>query len=254
MPTFLLITLAAPMASFGLEAGHKRRSSRERPTRSALLGLLSAALGIHRDDDENQRKLAETVATAVRVDNPGWPLQDFHTAQYVPTARLKKPNSRRAALARLKPADNPELTCRDYRMDVHYTAAYARHMETCPWSLEDMAKALRCPRFTLYLGRKSCPLSLPLYPRIIKATDILAALERNAAPDGEKKQAMLRNTVSQASTSPYIAVDHRAEIHTATHPPRLDRVNDQPLDRRRWHFAPRHEALYPLSANREDKS
>ena len=49
---WLIITLAAPFASFGEEAGNVRRGTADRPTRSALLGLAGAALGIDRVDAE----------------------------------------------------------------------------------------------------------------------------------------------------------------------------------------------------------
>ena len=176
MPSFLLITLAAPLASFGELAGHERRGGRERPGKSALTGLLGAALGIRRDDSQGQNALATTIDTAVRVENPGHAFQDFHTAQYVPTARIKKPQTRAKALLALGPKDNPEITRRDYRADVLYTAAY-QPLADCPWTLDKMADALRTPFFTLCLGRKSCPLSLPLAPRIIEAQNMLAALE-----------------------------------------------------------------------------
>ena len=50
MTEWLIIHLAAPFASFGEEAGNVRRGTADRPTRSALLGLAGAALGIDRAD------------------------------------------------------------------------------------------------------------------------------------------------------------------------------------------------------------
>ena len=201
MPSFLLVTLAAPLASFGELAGHERRGSLERPGHAALTGLLGAALGIRRHDHENQQALATTIETGVRVDNPGLPLQDFHPAQYVPTARIRHPQTRAKALAALGPRDNAELTRRDYRQDVLFHAAYAP-LPDCPWTQEQMKDALKRPRFTLYLGRKSCPFSLPLAPRIIEAENMLAALEQASASLTSGQQTLLATRAAKPILRP----------------------------------------------------
>ncbi len=254
MPHFLLVTLAAPMASFGSEAGHERRGSRERPGKSALIGLLGAALGIRRHDRQHQQALADTIETAVRVEHPGQVMQDFHTAQYVPTARIRRPQTRRDALAALKPTDNAELTRRDYRTNVLFTAAYAR-MSDCPWTLEEMAAALRKPAFTLYLGRKSCPLSLPLDPRIVEADDLLQALADHAgSPHPERQELFMRwlgHIAGYQPPRPYAAVPAAADLRVNDY--RLERRNDQPLDRIHWHFAERYEAVCVLPRPDEEE-
>jgi len=246
MPRFLLITLAAPLASFGELAGHERRGGKERPGKAALIGLLGAALGIKRDDTKGQDALAEAIEVGVRVDNPGTALQDFHTAQYVPTARIKRPQTRRHALAALKPSDNAELTRRDYRQDVLYTTAY-EILNDCPWTLEELVTAFQKPRFTLYLGRKSCPFCLPLDPRIIEAEDILQALEQ--APHTQKKErsSFIRSAICKPSAiTPYGVISATARIKTNT-TPLIEHSNDQPINRLKWHFTERREARFSLT-------
>ena len=252
MPSFLLITLAAPLASFGELAGHERRGGRERPGKSALTGLLGAALGVRRDDPEKQTALATTIETGVRVDNPGHALQDFHTAQYVPTARIKRPQTRAKALAALAPKDNAELTRRDYRQDVLYTAAF-QTLENCHWTLHQMQAALQKPCFTLSLGRKSCPFSLPLAPRIIEAENMLNALEQASASLTADQQNLLTKSTSASRTTPYAAIGANRP-DTPDHARRIERGNDQPLDRRRWHFTQRREAIFPLTTRWEEQS
>lgn len=51
MQSYLVFTLAANMAAMAELAGHERRGSLAWPGRSALLGLLAAALGRRRDAD-----------------------------------------------------------------------------------------------------------------------------------------------------------------------------------------------------------
>ena len=247
---FLIITLAAPFASFGELAGHERRGGRERPAKSAITGLLGAALGIRRDDGDGQHALRRGYDVAVRVDNPGTALQDFHTAMYVPTARAKRPQTRAQALRALRPRDNPEITRRDYRVDVAYRAAIDA-LAGARWSLIELAANLEQPRFALYLGRKSCPLSLPLDPQIIAAGSILQALQQDDdRPYADRRKVFSEGGVSRAKFTPYAAIDAVTYGRLEQKPntiPRFERVNDDPIDRVRWHFGERQEAIVPLS-------
>ena len=56
----LVVVLAAPLASFGENAGNVRRGTADRPTRSALIGLAGAALGVERADSTGQQKLVDS--------------------------------------------------------------------------------------------------------------------------------------------------------------------------------------------------
>jgi len=67
----LVAFIAAPLASFGEESGNARRGSADRPTRSALIGLAGAAIGVEREDAEGQRALAASFLTATRTLSPG---------------------------------------------------------------------------------------------------------------------------------------------------------------------------------------
>ena len=100
MTDFVIFTLAAPMGAFADLAGHERRHSGTWPARSAVLGLVGAALGVRRDDVAGQKKLSRW-RIAVSVLSRGVAFRDFHTVQTVPTARIKRPATRRDALAAL---------------------------------------------------------------------------------------------------------------------------------------------------------
>lgn len=216
MPEFLVFTLAAPMGSFGDVAGHERRGSQLMPGRSAILGLIGAALGVRRADAAGQAAL-DVWQIAVATLASGTPLRDFHTAQAVPTARIKRPNSRREALAALRPEDNPILTTRDYLTDCAFAVAL--------WGgdAEAVEQALKTPVFTPYLGRKSCPLSMPMAPRRITAETPAQALAFAAAP-------------------PWLPGAKPLHIASDPYPGQPGRIEtrwDQPRDRAAWHFAPR---------------
>lgn len=215
MADFLVFTLCANLAANGDLAGHERRGTLTWPGRSAILGLLGAARGIRRDDVAGQAGL-DPLRVAVAVHDSGQPLRDYHTVQTVPSATVKRPDSRADALRRARGKENTTLTQRDYRTGVLYAVAV--------WGM-DMAPfrdALLRPVFTLYLGRKSCPLSAPPAPRLVQAKDAARALASAQMPD-----------FRPAPSAQAIYSD--APMAGA----RTERRNDVALDRRSWHFTSR---------------
>lgn len=241
MREHLVFTLAASLASHGDLAGHQRRGGAAWPGRSAILGLVGAALGLERADADAQRALNDGYGVAVLVRKPGDILRDYHTTQTVPSAKVKRPSTRADALARGRSASglNTVISIREYRADVAYEVClYAR--DTARWSLDEIREALLRPRFVLYLGRKSCPLATPMSPRPVTASDARAAL--------------LAKT-NRPSPSEAILGCHRAETlivepdGLAGVPPeaRRERRWDVPLDRQGWHFAAREAFVIPLA-------
>ena len=218
---YLLWTVAGPMGSFGEYAGHEFRGSGHVPRRSAILGLVGAALGVHREDDEGQRGLREySVAVQSLCESAG--LRDYHTVQTVsePTpvnvSRAQVLQSPGAAL-------NTTVTVREYRTDVVFRTAL-----WCTggvlWPLATICEALRKPRYVLYIGRKSCPLASPMNPVITSAPDPLRALATVPAPAW-----LPRSSPGPVISDPF---DGGNPKHIEEHP-------SEPMDRRRWHFANR---------------
>ncbi len=227
MQPYLVFTLAASLGAMGDLAGHERRGSLSWPGRSAILGLLGAALGIRRDGDF---AALDALSLAVAVFEDGAPLRDYHTVETVPSAAVKSANSRPEALrqaGRLK--TNTTITLRDYRAGALYGVTV--------WGgdLEALEQALKTPVFTLYLGRKSCPLSCPPAPKIVQADGPEAALAALDLPlwqiqDRQRRPMAARLLVADAGPE---------DAHIETR-------HDQPRDRGLWHFAPRQVAFRPV--------
>jgi CRISPR system Cascade subunit CasD len=216
MAEYLVFTLAASLGAMGDVAGHERRGSWTWPGRSAILGLLGAALGIRREDAEGQARLND-LSMAVAVFNEGVPLRDYHTVQTIPTSAAKKPDSRPDAFAKAGLNINTTITLRDYRAGSVYAVAV--------WGegLERLAAALSAPVFTLYLGRKSCPLSMPPAPRLVACDTLQEAFAQAALPDYCAASLRLQMIASDID----LGGGHS------------DTRNDQPLDRAQWHFTSR---------------
>lgn len=220
MTDHLVFTLVAPIGSFGDLAGHERRGSDAWPSRSAILGLVGAALGIRRDDHRGQERLSNW-SLAVSTLSSGRQFRDFHTVQAVPTARIKRPSTRREALRFLESGDNPVITRRDYRTDCAFGVAL--------WGsgdLQELRRALTRPYFVPYLGRKSCPLAAPMAPRVVEAQSPVEALRHIRLPPFLESRLDPGLPLSIASDEALPGA--REQVRW-----------DEPLDRAAWHFGPR---------------
>ncbi|MFI8963079.1 type I-E CRISPR-associated protein Cas5/CasD [Streptomyces sp. NPDC053493] len=151
----LLLRLAGPLQSWGTHSHFNERDTAPFPTRSAIIGLLAAALGRQRHepiDDLTQLSLT------VRTDRPGVLLRDLHTVggglpakATVTTAEGKKRSGHHTTL----------LTHRTYLADAAFTVALTHPDGNHP-ILHTCAQALTRPQWPLYLGRRSCPPEGPL--------------------------------------------------------------------------------------------
>lgn len=126
----LLLRLAGPLQSWGIDSRYALRATHGEPTKSGVLGMLAAAEGRRRSDP-----LEDLVSLrfGVRVDQPGTLVRDFQTAHTVKTAL--------------------PLSQRYYLQDAVFVAGVEGDQSV----LEGIAESLRKPTFPLYLGRRSCP-------------------------------------------------------------------------------------------------
>lgn len=146
------------------------------PSKSALIGLLGAALGFERP---RLGELARAVRLAVRVlARPERdPAPDYHTITRADPPPGRERWSRfeelRSHLAGAE-ARGSLISRREYWACGLWTvAAHSEHPEAGP---EALAAALRAPRWTLYAGRKACALGLPPDPQVIEAPGPVEAL------------------------------------------------------------------------------
>jgi len=175
MPDGLAFTLYAPLAAMGDLAVGERRGGFDRPARSAILGLVAAALGLNRTDEDGHAALDQGYRLAQRVRLTGALVIDYHTVQAPPADRKARWTTRREALDRPSHELNTLLSSRDYRADIWVDVALIRFDGSGP-PPEVLAAALRHPAYTLFFGRKSCPLGLPLVPVWTTAVDRIGAL------------------------------------------------------------------------------
>jgi CRISPR system Cascade subunit CasD len=225
----LVFQLYGPMASWGEIAAGGSRTSDAHPSKSAVMGLLGAALGVRRDEDDRHVQLSETFCIAIRVGNRGELLRDYHTTE-VPGPIKKQYYTRKQELH----SDNLNtiLSDRDYRVDAHYMIAMWQSSERAAFSLEELQEALQHPRFNLYLGRKSCPLALPLCPQIVEAESLSQAFSQAHFPPLSMKD------LPKSGLAEFMWEEHpEPGLEASMVYTRRDKV----LSRKRWQFEDRRE-------------
>ena len=249
MPRYLTFALVAPLASFGAIAVGERRSGWDRPARSAVLGLVGACLGLDRADDDAQAALADQYGLALLCHAPGRLLADYHTTQVPSAKRGRRFATRTAELA--VPDLNTVLSRRDYRTGAWHLGAIWLRREGARWSLDALAAAMKQPVFVPYLGRKSCPLGLPLAPRVAEADDAPAALlaRHDDGPEArlaDQRGWRFRNAIAGAGGDIVVTLD-AADAADDKRQLRIEMRRDQPRSRRRWQFDLRAEAVLGIT-------
>ncbi|MBN1886143.1 MAG: type I-E CRISPR-associated protein Cas5/CasD [Candidatus Krumholzibacteriota bacterium] len=140
-PHTLLLRLEGPMQSWGYRSRFDYRDTALEPTRSGVLGLICAAMGISRGEDISR---FDAIRMGVRIDMEGRQERDYHTAQDV----IKANGSGVATV----------VSKRDYLANASFTVGLESDNIVL---LEEIAKALCDPAWILYLGRKAFPLAVP---------------------------------------------------------------------------------------------
>lgn len=148
----LLLRLAGPMQSWGLQSRFSVRDTAREPTKSGVLGLVCAALGRARTDSIDDLR---ALRMGVRVDCEGQPRRDFHTAQAVLIAST---TARQIERGKPKLKDT-EPSVRHYLADAWFTVALAGADRALLARIDD---ALGAPRWPLSLGRKAFVPGLPV--------------------------------------------------------------------------------------------
>jgi len=75
----LLLRLSGAMQSWGIQSDFTDRDTGLEPSKSGVLGLVCAAMGIDRENDATLAELA-VLKMGVRIDRRGWVKTDYHTA------------------------------------------------------------------------------------------------------------------------------------------------------------------------------
>jgi CRISPR system Cascade subunit CasD len=233
MKTMLLL-LAAPLQSWGVRsASERKRDTARHPSRSGVIGLLAACQGLDRTQPLDW---AGDLTIHVRVDRPGQTLTDYHTVGGGYRGQ------RRMRTASNNPRDDALVTRRDYLADAAFVVAV-----TGPDDLVDrLALAVRSPRYTPFLGRKSCPPALPMLVGVVPgpASEALATVPAYQPPAATQQQAPATDPAGQDVTFDDLAdaADPTGRdatlvtclVHTENPAYTVATINDDPISFNHW--------------------
>jgi CRISPR system Cascade subunit CasD len=202
----VFLRLEGPLQAWGDTSKFVIRRSMEAPTKSGVLGLICCAMGwsrqkvvedpipdkalhelvqclIVRHDKEKDKPrqtlldLLNTMTMGVRVDRPGTRWWDYHT--------VGAGIGMTTAAGGLKTGAQGTLIKRlEYLADASFLVA----LQGDSVLIETVAQALRSPKWPLYLGRKSCPPSVPVFTQPRK--DKGKTWANPMAVDGDVKAAL----------------------------------------------------------------
>ncbi|MDU1517237.1 MAG: type I-E CRISPR-associated protein Cas5/CasD [Klebsiella michiganensis] len=227
MKEYLVFQLYAPLASWGEEASGEIRHSATVPTRSALLGLLAAALGIRREEEDLLNNFNQHCHLAVHAlaSQDRW-LRDYHTVSAPRENKKYRYYTRRDELTLAPDEVGTLISQREYRCDGYWHVALSVTPDA-PHTLTALCDALLEPHFPLYLGRKSCPLALPLAPRLMTGT----LKEVFTLAVGELSAVELSGFTLSEGTCYWDDPDEASLVWQ-----QRQHSNNQPVSRQRWQF------------------
>jgi CRISPR system Cascade subunit CasD len=223
---WLALWLDAPLQSWGFESRFERRHTAMFPTKSGVLGLVLAAMGVPKGSGCESDTLAAFATSGMvcariprrnqRRKNQPLPvrrLTDYHTILGTRTADNPKPRK-----------ENTVQSWRDYLMDARFGVLLPGKSGT----VEEAARKLIDPIWGVWLGRKSCPPSAPL---LVRAPDLECA--PGVFPGRETSERAMLQHVSQLdeievaelpSFKDFARLEDVANFEDGT-----DTWNDQPL-------------------------
>ena len=197
----LALFLDGPLQSWGFSSRFQRRTTDLHPTKSGVIGLICAALGLAKDSPEERRilpQLANLNMTSItlprQLDSMDEPLpvvrwEDFHTV--LGTRRASGPMNPDAVVTR-----------RQYLADARFGVIMSGERVL----LNRAAAALEDPVWGVWLGRKSCVPAEPICRGIF-------------ASQAEAEHVLIGNT----SIDQFTRVEEVSNLDAGT-----DTYNDQP--------------------------
>ena len=179
MPEFLILKCQGTMQAWGGHTYEDYRPSLIFPTRSAVVGMLGACLGLRREQPERLKQLNDSFELTVlahprQVEHRHLnqdlkerflsmhKMTDYHT---ILDARRADGGMREDAI----------VSKREYLCDAEFTLALA-FIDHAEFKLTKVMQAIKKPVYTPYLGRRSCPLQRPLFEKVVVAGNAQEAL------------------------------------------------------------------------------
>lgn len=154
----VLLKFSGPLQSWGTNSHFETRHTDDHPSKSGVIGMITAGLGCSRNDEEMLSQLNK-LEFAVRVDQTGQILRDYHTAKkYKPNGDL----------------DRTYVTNRYYLQDAVFLVALSSDDDEL---IETVIDAVKRPYFQQFLGRRALPPTADLFQGVVDGNAITVLKE-----------------------------------------------------------------------------
>jgi CRISPR system Cascade subunit CasD len=227
--TTILLKLAGPLQSYGIDSHFETRQTQRYPSKSAVIGIIAASLGLRRDQDDCIQKLNQ-LSFAIRIDQPGEMLRDYHIA---------KSTKRK----------DPYVTNRYYLQDAVFVVAISGDKLL----MQRISEALKSPYFQPFMGRRSLPLVNDFFCGEFEGSPIteLQKLEWQSAEWYQKKNSKISKLDIYADADLFDAAN--ADLpDTAESLMARDRVISFSQLKRQHGFRPLRHAYIPVVKEEKD--
>lgn len=134
----ILLKFSAPLQAYGTSSHFETRHTDYYPSKSAVIGMIAGSLGYRRDETEKIKRLKD-INFAVRVDQEGTLLRDYHTA------KKYKANG---------DFERTYVTNRYYLQDAIFVVGISSEDDGLMAEIEE---GLKYPYFQNFLGKRSLP-------------------------------------------------------------------------------------------------
>ena len=222
--SFLAIRLEGPLQSWGFDSQYNRRNTGLMPTKSAIAGMCCAALGFPRGSEKEQGFLSSfgmVRMTAIGIPRAGVKkelpvrrLQDYHTVGggYDPNNPAERgciTVSAGDGKPRQKGGQSlAVLTHRQYLTD----ASFGVILEGASPQLKEIADALENPAWGIWLGRKVCIPTAPVFAGLKdNRDDALSLLIGDKSLKSFTRQEEVKNFAEGRDSLPDIPVSFATE-------------------------------------------
>jgi CRISPR system Cascade subunit CasD len=166
----LFLRLSGPMQAWGTGSRLQIRRTDAYPSKSGVIGLLLCAMGMDRDAAIDAIAPLAELEMGVRIDRPGVLDWDYHTAGAKFGIRKAEGGIKLTATTK-----EPEtlLSRRQYLLDASFLVALRGRAEV----VANAEAALRNPVWPVFLGRKCCVPTEPIFAGTGERGSLRAALE-----------------------------------------------------------------------------
>lgn len=171
MRKYLVLQLQGVMQAWGTHTYEDFRPSSIFPTRSGIVGLIGACLGIERGDIEYRDRLNRGLSITTIAVEPEKirKIEDFHTV-----LDARRVND--------KPREEAIISRREYLCDAKYYVILCEN-DGASVSLSRIKNAVMKPKYTPFLGRKSCLITAPLFYAEFSKDDLMSAINSIVTTD-----------------------------------------------------------------------